>query len=92
MMHGEGSVGRISYTEFRRMGIPKIMGRYPIHYHLVVDASESYAIGNSIHDCFARMITIHGTHYLTVNKNVGYNSFGHSIFLEDGIEKNNIIT
>ena len=91
MMHGEGAIGRISYTEFTEMGQPKILGRYPIHFHLVGDASASYAVGNSVHDTFARVLTIHGTHYLKVQYNVGYNSFGHSIFLEDGIEKNNII-
>lgn len=54
------------------------------------DVYDSYAIGNSIHDSYARCVTIHGVHYLTVNKNVCYNAFGHAIFLEDGIETNNI--
>jgi hypothetical protein len=39
----------------------------------------------------ARILTIHGVHSLTVEKNVGYNVHGHNFFLEDGIETNNII-
>ncbi len=37
MIHGSGemgAVGRIENAEFRNMGQPKIIGRYPIHFHL----------------------------------------------------------
>lgn len=95
MIHGQmksGALGRIEYAEFRSMGQPRIIGRYPIHFHLNGEMYDSYVVGNSIHDTFARCITIHGTHYLRVSKNVGYNFFGHGVFMEDGIETNNIIT
>lgn len=39
----------------------------------------------------ARVLTIHGTHYLLVEKNVGYYVEGHNIFVEDGIETHNVI-
>jgi len=52
---------------------------------------DSYVKGNAIHDTFARCITIHGVHYLRVEQNVGFNAFGHMIFLEDGIETHNVI-
>ncbi len=52
---------------------------------------DSYVIGNSIHDSNARMITVHGVNYLRVINNVGYNCFGHALFLEDGIEQYNVI-
>lgn len=58
---------------------------------MVGDAYGSVVEGNSIHDSFSRAITIHATHYLHVKNNVGYNCAGHNIFLEDGIETNNII-
>lgn len=32
---------------------------------------------------------MHGTHGVTVEDNVAYNTFGHCYFLEDGGEKNN---
>jgi len=56
------------------------------------ELTTSYVIGNSIHDSYARCITIHGTHFLRVQNNVGYNMKGHAIFMEDGIETNNVIT
>lgn len=52
---------------------------------------DSYVEGNSIHDSYARCISIHGVHFLRVKKNVCYNIFGNSIVLEDGIETNNVI-
>jgi hypothetical protein len=55
------------------------------------DVFDSYVIGNSVHDSFARVLTIHATHFLTVQKNVGYLIHGHSIFLEDGMETYNVI-
>ena len=51
----------------------------------------SYVKSNSIHDSYARCVTIHGVHYLTIDNNVCYNARGHNYFLEDGVETNNII-
>lgn len=94
MIHGrakKGAIGRVSYTEFIRGGQPRIIGRYPLHYHLNGDVDDSYVLGNSMHDGYCRCLTIHGVHYLKVQKNVCFNTFGHAIFLEDGIETNNVI-
>lgn len=55
------------------------------------DVRNSYAIGNSVHDSFARVTTIHGVSYLYYAWNVGYNAMGHNVFLEDGIETHNVI-
>lgn len=55
------------------------------------DVSESFARGNAVHDSMARVITLHGVHYLTVEYNVGYNVKGHNYFIEDGIETNNLL-
>ncbi len=30
-------------------------------------------------------------HYLTIQKNVAYNVMGHTFFIEDGIETNNLL-
>lgn len=94
MLHGmmSGGVrGRIRFAEFREVGQPKIIGRYPIHFHMNGEMTESYVYGNSIHDSYARCVTIHGTHYLRVENNVGFNAKGHGIFMEDGVETNNFI-
>lgn len=62
-----------------------------MHFHMNGDVSDSYVIGNAVHDSFARVLTIHGVHYLTVQDNVGHIVHGHNIFLEDGIETHNVI-
>lgn len=86
-----GLVGQIGYTEFTKCGQPRIIGRYCIHFHMNGDVSESFARGNAVHDSMARVITLHGVHYLTVEYNVGYNVKGHNYFIEDGIETNNLL-
>lgn len=80
-----GLVGHIGYTEFYNCGQPRIIGRYCIHFHMNGDVSESFARGNAVHDSMARVITLHGIHFLTVEYNVGYNVKGHNYFVEDGI-------
>lgn len=88
MIH-DGSVARIGHTEFTRMGQAGVMGRYPIHFHLVKDASTSWVRGNAIHNTHQRCLTIHGTHKLLVERNVGYESRGHCYFFEDAVETGN---
>jgi len=91
MFHMEGAIGRISYSEFTNVGQGFIIGRYPMHYHRIGDASDSLCIGNAVHESWARVVTIHGTHFLRVQKNVGYRVYGHNYFIEDGIETNNLL-
>ena len=91
MFHKQGSIGRISYTEFTNVGQGYIIGRYPMHFHMIDDASDSYCIGNAVHHSWARVVAIHDSHFLTVQKNVGYRVYGHNYFIEDGIETNNLI-
>lgn len=94
MIHGKSEMGtraRVEYAEFTRVGQPKIVGRYPIHFHMNGDVSDSYVIGNAVHESFARLCTIHAIQYLRVQKNVGYNIAGHNFFFEDGIEMNNVL-
>lgn len=55
------------------------------------DVPTSFVRGNAVHDSFARITTIHGVHYLTVEHNVGFRIKGHNFFVEDGIETHNTI-
>ena len=94
MIHSPGdesSVGRVSYIRVRHAGQAHILGRYAIHFHLIGQVSKSFVKGNAIHNTFNRATTIHGVHYLTVEDNVVYRCKGHNIFIEDGIETNNLI-
>ena len=56
----------ISGAEFFHMGQRTVLGSYPIHFHLCVDTdaegTNPLISQNSIHNCFSRCVTIHGTH------------------------------
>jgi hypothetical protein len=52
---------------------------------------NSYAKGNAIHQTYNRAITLHGIHYFTIQDNVAYDTMGHTIFVEDAAETNNLI-
>jgi hypothetical protein len=83
----------IEGIEIYRGGQESILGRYPFHWHLVAgDGTGQYFNDSSIHDSFNRGITIHGTDGTMVSNNFIYNTIGHTLFLEDGVEENNVIT
>lgn len=86
-MYHAGSAGSISYAEFRHLGKKGVLGRYSLHFHLCGDTLRgSSVVGASIWDSHNRWITVHGTDYLVIRDCVGYKSFGHGFFLEDGTE------
>lgn len=87
----ESCIGRILYTEFYNVGQAFKLGRYPIHFHMIGSVSKSLVKGNAIHQTYNRGITIHAVHYFNIIKNVIYNTMGHSIFVEDAIETENVI-
>ncbi|XP_066283940.1 inactive cell surface hyaluronidase CEMIP2-like [Branchiostoma lanceolatum] len=87
----------LSGIEFTRMG-QQILGRYPVHFHMTGDVDEvgcysrpTYVRELSIHHCFSRCVTIHGTNGLLVQDTVGYETLGHCYFLEDGAEQRNVL-
>lgn len=90
-MYHVDSAGSISYAEFRHLGKRGVLGKYPIHYHLVDQSMRgSSLIGLSVWDSHNRWVTVHGTQFLVVKDCVGYKSVGHGYFLEDGTEVYNI--
>ncbi|CAC5418259.1 TEME2 [Mytilus coruscus] len=84
-------------VELENMGQQTSLGNYPLHFHMCHDTDDEnypnppYLRKNSIHHTFARCITIHGSHGVTVQDNVCYDHLGHGIFLEDGGEKRTLI-
>ena len=72
-----------------RMGQHLELARYPIHWHLMGDATGQYIKNSAIYDTYSRCVTIHGTDNLLVENNVTYNTVGHCFFMEDGIETGN---
>ncbi|MEX2215073.1 MAG: G8 domain-containing protein [Phycisphaeraceae bacterium] len=86
-MYHHGSLGSISYAQFKDMGKERVLGRYPIHFHRVGDTMRgSSVIGASITNSGNRWVTVHGTQYMVVRDCVGDQSVGHGYFLEDGTE------
>eukprot|EP00775_Hariotina_reticulata_P007195 gene7195-7409_t len=82
---------QLSNVELRQMGQAYQMGRYPIHFHMIGDASyQSWVANCSIHHTWNRGVTIHGTHQVRVTHNVAFATTGHTFFLEDGIETGNV--
>mmetsp|Transcript_20886 Transcript_20886/g.32272 ORF Transcript_20886/g.32272 Transcript_20886/m.32272 type:complete len:109 (+) Transcript_20886:122-448(+) len=53
---------------------------------------SSYVKGISVHRSYNRMTTLHAIKYLTIDNNVGYDIMGHAIFMEDGVERKNLIS
>lgn len=86
-----GSVMRVEGVELYKMGQSGILARYPLHWHLNdIALPNNYVRHNSIHHTFNRCITVHGTRGVTVESNVCYETEGHSYFIEDGNEENNV--
>ncbi|KAK3087910.1 hypothetical protein FSP39_012365 [Pinctada imbricata] len=81
----------IEGLELEHMGQQTQVGTYPLHFHMCEDVRNytypPYLKDNSIHDSFARCVTIHGTDGVLVQDNVAYDILGHCYFLEDGGEK-----
>ncbi len=91
-MYHWGSAGSISYARFAHLGKKGVLGRYPIHFHLVEDTMRgSSVVGAAVVDSHNRWVTIHGTQYLLVRDCVGYKSVGHGYFLEDATEVYNLL-
>ncbi len=91
-MFMDNAKGSISYAEFVNLGPENQLGKYPIHFHKMGDASRGmYVQGASIWNSTNRWITIHSSNGIMLKDNVGYNSVGHGYFLESGNEVFNVI-
>lgn len=91
---GQGSTGRFSGVELYRMGQTNVLGRYPLHWHLVntTDPTSNFATDCSVHNSFFRCYTIHGTHGVRLAENTAYDAIGNCFYLsENGVEENNTI-
>ncbi len=79
-------------VELRRMGQLGLLGRYPVHWHLMGDqGAQSAMTRSSVHGSFNRCVTIHGTNGVWVEDVVAYDAQGHCFFIEDGVERGNVL-
>lgn len=93
-LHSEGDdslVARLEYIELTDVGQAFKVGRYAVHFHMIGAVHKSYCKGFGTHQGFNRAFTLHGTHYLRITKNVAFDVKGHTIFIEDAVEKKNQI-
>jgi hypothetical protein len=90
---GTAATLRVSSVELRRVGQTNVLGRYPVHMHLMGDAGQrSYVTGSSIHDSYYRCVSVHGTNGALLDDNVAYDAIGHCFYLEDGTEERNTLS
>ena len=91
--NGDDSLeARLWHIECTGMGQAFKLGRYAIHFHMIGAVHKSYAEGVVVHTSFNRAFTIHGTRYLRLTNNVAYHVKGHTVFIEDAVETENVMT
>ncbi|VAW32929.1 Copper binding protein, plastocyanin/azurin family [hydrothermal vent metagenome] len=87
-------------VEFNRVGQAGVLARYPMHWHRlsynelgmeVGDVNNQYLRNSSIHNSGNRCITIHATNGILLENNICFDVLGHAIFLEDAVERRNVI-
>jgi hypothetical protein len=101
MVMDRSSSLKLDGVELRRVGQAGRIGRYPIHWHLLSydaetgnelgDAQGHFVRNSSIWNSRQRCMVIHGTNGVEVRNNICYDIKGHAIFLEDAVERRNVI-
>lgn len=92
VMWHHGSSGSVSWAEFRDLGKPGTLGRYPVHFHRPQDSMRGMSVvGASIWNTHNRWMAVHAIEYLVVRDLVAYKTMGHGIFLEDASEQYNLV-
>lgn len=67
-----GGLGFVEGVEFFRVGQTNVLGRYPMHFHLLGDCPTCYLRDSSIHRSYYRCVSIHASHLTTVSENVAF--------------------
>ncbi len=80
---------RVSWVEFDGLGDAGLLGRYPVHFHLLGSVPGSYIRSSSIHHSWNRGIVLHGTQDVVLQDNVCHDVLGHTYYMEDGTETRN---
>jgi parallel beta-helix repeat protein len=99
MVMGANAKAHLEGVELRRVGQAGKFGRYPVHFHNISydstgkelsDASATLK-NSSIHTSAQRCVVIHGSNGVKVQNNICYDIRGHGIFLEDAVERRNLL-
>jgi hypothetical protein len=78
-----GSAGQIAYAEFKELGTFGVLGRYPIHFHMMADSSRGMSVrGASIWRSGNHFMNVHGSNGIRIDDTVGYDAPGSGFFIE----------
>ncbi len=81
---------QVQGVEFENLGQGGRIGHYPVHFHLARKAPlDTFVKDNSVNESMTRWVVLHGTHNVTLARNVGWKSIGHGFYLEEGTEIDN---
>lgn len=86
-----GALGAAGGVDGAHAHCSRLLRRYPFHWHIAGDQPSSYVTDCSIHTSHYRCVVLHGTHEVTVARNVAVDITGHCFYLEDGVEERNVI-
>ena len=85
------AVLQFRYARVERGGQRGYLGHYPVHMHYLGDCPQCEIIGLAVVDSQQRGIVIHETHRSTVRDNVLFAVRGSGIYIEEGVEIDNLI-
>jgi Right handed beta helix region len=100
MIMGLGSKIHVDGVEIRRAGQAGTLARYPFHWHLLSYAGNGQLMGDAvghvlknsaIWNSSQRCIVVHATNGVQLINNVCHDIKGHAVFLEDAVERRNLI-
>ena len=81
---------QVQGVEFKELGQGGRIGHYPVHFHMARKVpTDTFVKDNSVNDSMTRWVVLHGTHNVTLARNVGWKSIGHGYYLEEGTEIDN---
>ena len=84
---------QIQGVEFKQLGQGGRIGHYPVHFHLAKSTAytgkKAFLKDSAVWDSMTRFAVIHGSHDVTLSRNVGFASIGHGYYLEDASEIDN---
>ena len=81
----------IDGVEMRRMGQSGTLGRYPLHWHMLGEAAGHAVRNSAVWQSSQRCIVLHATNGVQVQNNVCHDVAGHAFFLEDAVERRNLL-
>jgi hypothetical protein len=100
MFMGLNSKIALDGVEIRRAGQAGITGRYPIHWHRLSYSDAGVALGDAVGhvmqnstvwESVNRCVVIHATNGVSIKNNICHDIKGHAFFLEDAVERRNVL-